>query len=169
MSGFNIFSNKLNNLFSNFTKSSKEECAEKNQEDEDLDDVFSGDEDSYTASNRALWRAVILQSIIDILNNSSRTENKIAKIEAKQWVFKDNDDFFEVCNLAGYNAKYVRKKIMEIMRQNLVSKIVINKMYKEEKFDLNINNLNSTNHYDQNYNYQRNKFFNYEKKVMFGY
>jgi len=88
-----------------------------------------------------LWRAVILQAIIDILNNSSRTENKIAKIEAKQWVFQDNEDFVQICHLAGYNIKYVRTKIMEIMRQNLVSKIIINKIYKEDKFVLNINSI----------------------------
>lgn len=161
MSGFNIFSNKLNNLFSAFNKSSKEDCEKNNNDDVGKDNISVNDENSYLTTNRSLWRAVILQSIIDILNNSSRTENKIAKIEAKQWMFKDNDDFHEVCNLAGYNARYVRKKVMEIMRQNLVSKIIINKMYKdkEEKFSLNINNLSaSESHHDQ--------FFSYEKKVI---
>jgi hypothetical protein len=157
MSGFNIFSNKLNNLFNAFSdKEKKQKCEDKFNKKES---ISSDDENSYIITNRSLWRAVILQSIIDIINNSSRTENKIAKIEAKQWVFKENDDFYEVCNLAGYNAKYVRKKIMEIMRQNLVSKIIINKMYKEEKFNLNINYLQE-NH---------KKLFNYEKKIAFNY
>ena len=157
MSGFNIFSNKLNNLFSAFgNKEKKQKCEIKDREKED---ISIDDENSYLVTNRSLWRAVLLQSIIDIINNSSRTENKIAKIEAKQWIFKENDDFYEVCNLAGYNAKYVKKKIMEIMRQNLVSKIIINKMYKEEKFNLNINNIGG--------DYRRS--FDYEKKVMFQY
>ena len=134
MSGFNIFSNTLSDLFSN---------ASSNDESNSTKGF-----DSYLNQNRALWRAVILQAIIDILNNSSRTENKIAKIEAKQWIFQNNEDFQEICYLAGYSTKYVRTKIMEIMRQNLVSKIVINKIYKEEKFIFNINyncNLNQNN------------------------
>jgi hypothetical protein len=157
MSGFNIFSNKLNNLFNAFgSKDKRQKCEEASCEKEG---ISVDDENSYLTTNRSLWRAVILQSIIDIVNNSSRTENKIAKIEAKQWVFKENEDFYEVCNLAGYNAKYVRKKIMEIMRQNLVSKIIINKMSKEEKCNFNV--INGGDNY--------RKSFDYEKKIMFNY
>ncbi len=155
MSGFNIFSNKFHNLLSALNKKdtkSKNDDLSQNEESS-KEQISSTNDDSYLVANRSLWRAVILQAIIDIVNNSSRTENKIAKIEAKQWVFKENDDFYEVCNLAGYTVKYVRKKIMEVMRQNLVSKIVINKMCKEEKFILNAN---------ENYS----PAFDYEKKVM---
>ena len=155
MSGFNIFSNKFNNLLSALNKkdtaSNKDDVSQ--NEANSKEGISSTNDDSYLVANRSLWRAVILQAIIDIVNNSSRTENKIAKIEAKQWVFKENDDFYEVCHLAGYTVKYVRKKIMEIMRQNLISKIVINKMCKEEKFIFNTNENCSP-------------AFDYEKKVM---
>jgi hypothetical protein len=145
MSGFNIFSNTLNDLFNNVS-SSNDEC-----------ETPKNDIEVYMNQNRSLWRAVILQTIIDILNNSSRTENKIAKIEAKQWVFYDNDDFKQVCNLAGYNIKYVRKKIMEIMRQNLISKIVINKIHREEKFSSFVND----NCFDNNFYEKKIQYFNY--------
>ena len=117
MMNFNIFSNSFEDIFKN------------NSSEKD-----NNQSDSYLTQNRALWKAVILQSIIDIINSACRTENKIAKIEAKQWVFTDNEDFKQVCHLAGYTVPYVRKKIMEIMRQNMISKIIINKSHKEDKF-----------------------------------
>ena len=144
MSGFNIFSSNLNDLFNN--QSSDEELESSKSEIE-----------TYMYQNRSLWRAVILQTIIDILNNSARTENKIAKIEAKQWVFYDNEDFKQVCHLAGYNTQYVRKKIMEIMRQNLISKIIINKIHKEEKFS----SVSRENSFDNNFYEKKVQYFNY--------
>lgn len=63
---------------------------------------------------RALWRAVILQSVLDIVNNSSRTEEKIARRAAHSWLFDNYDDFITVCNIAEYSPDYVRRKAKDV-------------------------------------------------------
>ncbi len=136
MSSFNIFSE-------NFKKILQNSSAKNTQNENSGSEKFQ--EDKFTIAQRALWRAVILQAIIDLLNESSRTENKIAKIEAKKWFFTNNDDFEYVCFMAGYKVNYIRKKVMEIMRKNLCTKIIINKHNankknpKENKFFLIVN------------------------------
>jgi hypothetical protein len=142
MSGFNIFSDSFGDVLGKSSTGSGN-----NSSSDDTTETGV----SYLRQNRSLWRAVILQAIIDILNNSSRTENKIAKIEAKQWVFQDNEHFSQICYLAGYTTQYVREKIMKIMRKNLASKIIINRIYaedREEKFVFNLD-FQQQNPYEQ--------------------
>jgi hypothetical protein len=133
MTSFNIFSENLTKILKNTgIKSSKNEISGS----ENFQD------DKFFLSQRALWRAVILQAIIDILNESSRTENKIAKLEAKKWIFTNNEDFEYVCLMAGYKINFIRKKILEIMRKSLCAKVIINQHAankKENKFFLIVN------------------------------
>jgi hypothetical protein len=132
MGGFNIFSENL-------TKILKGSSSKTNQNETTGSEKLH--DDKFFLSQRALWRAVILQSIIDILNQSTRTENKIAKLEAKKWIFTNNEDFEYVCSMAGYKVNYIRKKVMEIMRRSLSTKIIINNHCKdkENKFFLIVN------------------------------
>jgi hypothetical protein len=139
MSDFNIFSSDLSKFLHNPNPSNKEQ------------NIKSKNDDNFLLFNRALWRAVILQAIIDIINESSRTESKVAKIEAKKWVFIDNEDFDNVCLMAGYKKDYIRKKIMDIMRKSIFSKKVLINTHcssknnnKENKFYIIVNwNLNA--------------------------
>ena len=142
MCSFNIFSDNLKSIF----KSS----AGRNN------DNIHESQDKIVSFQRALWRAVILQSILDLLNNSSRTENKMAKIQAKHWIFTNNEHFKDVCSMAGYQRDFVRKKILELMRKNIFcsffknknrrgsKKTDLNEANKENKFFLIVNwHLNS--------------------------
>ena len=67
---------------------------------------------------RALWRAVIMQAMIDIENNSSRTEDRMAKAKAISWFLYPSKDFYTVCMLADYDCKYVIQKAKELINQN---------------------------------------------------
>ena len=111
---FNIFSENFSNIFNGVESKTSQDS----KDNENFDKVKS--------SNKALWRAVILQSIIDILNNSSRTENKIAKLEAKKWIFSDDEDFQYACQMAGYKMEFVRYKVLNIMRKNLKTRVILN-------------------------------------------
>ena len=64
---------------------------------------------------RAMWRAVILQAFIDITNNYTRTEDKIAKYNAKSWLLKMSNDFIDVCVLADYDPYFVMQKAKEVI------------------------------------------------------
>ncbi len=66
--------------------------------------------------HRALWRAVIMQAMTDIINNYSRTEDKIEKEFALRWIMEGREDFQMVCSMAEYSPRYVQKQAREIMR-----------------------------------------------------
>ena len=59
----------------------------------------------------ALWRAVILQAVIDASTTAKRTERQIAKKSALKWFNKDNKDFLFVCSQAMLPVDYVLKKV----------------------------------------------------------
>ncbi|KJV69076.1 hypothetical protein [Candidatus Neoehrlichia procyonis] len=70
----------------------------------------------------SLWGAVILQAMIDLNSNYKRTENKLEKIKAFNWINDLHDDFITVCYFAGYSPVYVRKKARKVMLKVLNSK-----------------------------------------------
>lgn len=74
---------------------------------------------AYTPKEPALWRAVILQAIIDSLSEAKRTENKVEKERAKAWLLNMSNDFIEVCNMAGYSPYYVREKAKFILENKI--------------------------------------------------
>ncbi len=59
---------------------------------------------------RALWRAVIVQQLMDASSNSQKREMKLIKAQAISWLSGTSDDFFEVCTLADLSPDYVREK-----------------------------------------------------------
>ncbi len=66
---------------------------------------------------QSLWRAVILQAVIDACSRSKKKVNKIERKKAQSWLLDMSDDFISVCNMANYNPHYVRRKAKEIMIQ----------------------------------------------------
>lgn len=63
------------------------------------------------ANEKSLWKAVIMQAVLDIMNSSARTENIVAKQEAISWFSLRNPNFLKVCEYADLNAKWVLKKV----------------------------------------------------------
>lgn len=62
-------------------------------------------------SEIALWKAVIMQSVLDLMSTSKRTEEVLAKKTAKSWLDKNNSNFLTVCQLADLEPGWVLKKI----------------------------------------------------------
>ncbi len=58
----------------------------------------------------SLWRAVILQSILDRLTQSKRGEDIMARKQAKNWMNLQNKDFLAVCGFAQLEADFVIRK-----------------------------------------------------------
>lgn len=56
----------------------------------------------------ALWRAVIVQQIMDAKTTSRNPEKCSLKSRALEWLFHDESDFAMVCDLAGWEPDYVR-------------------------------------------------------------
>ena len=59
----------------------------------------------------ALWKAVIMQSVLDLMSTSKRTEVFLAKKSAGTWLDKRNVNFVTVCNYANLEPDWVLKKI----------------------------------------------------------
>jgi len=66
---------------------------------------------------KALWKAVIMQSVLDTMNTSARTEHKMAKYDALNWLNVKNPYFLWVCENADLNPAWVLNKI-KIALQN---------------------------------------------------
>jgi hypothetical protein len=65
---------------------------------------------------RALWRAVITQALMDAGSNSNKIEFKKEKARAISWLNGDSEDFIEVCEMAGLEPCYVKKKAKEAIK-----------------------------------------------------
>ncbi|MBL0726032.1 MAG: hypothetical protein JJW01_03705 [Alphaproteobacteria bacterium] len=59
------------------------------------------------AGEIGLFRAIIMQALIDCVNHSKRTEDKLAKQQALEWFREDNTDFILVCQFAQLNHNWV--------------------------------------------------------------
>ncbi|MBF8246937.1 MAG: hypothetical protein ISN64_03025 [Rickettsia sp.] len=66
-----------------------------------------------------LYRAIILQAIIDATNTSDAKIPKILEKEAKNWIFNSNEDFDIICENANINPEYVRKISSKTIELNL--------------------------------------------------
>ena len=51
----------------------------------------------------SMFRAVIMQALLDIGSNSKRTEDKVAKNQALSWFDIKNKDFLMVCDFANFD------------------------------------------------------------------
>jgi hypothetical protein len=75
-------------------------------------------EDKPTDPCTALWRAVIMQALIDAGNNFKRAEYKNYKAQAISWLSGNSDDFLEVCMLADMEPDYVKKMTKLALARN---------------------------------------------------
>lgn len=80
-------------------------------------EILNNNDDKFCVY-RALWRAVITQALQDAGNNFKNPEFKSIKAKAIAWLHSDSDDFMEVCLMAGYDPKYVKKRAKEAIKRN---------------------------------------------------
>jgi hypothetical protein len=62
-----------------------------------------------------LWRAVINMAISDALNKRLNAWDRRA---ALHWLWRDNVDFFVVCDLAGVEPEAIRRGFLQGMKRN---------------------------------------------------
>ncbi|KJV65484.1 MULTISPECIES: hypothetical protein [Ehrlichia] len=71
-------------------------------------------------SYQSMWKAVILQAIIDSTSNYRRMENKLEKVKATNWLNDFSKDFITVCHFAGYNPLNIQSKTKSIISNNRI-------------------------------------------------
>jgi hypothetical protein len=66
----------------------------------------------------ALWRAVIMQALVDATTNYKKRDYKYIKAQARSWLAGNSDDFYEVCELANYEPSYLKKMIKKVLTES---------------------------------------------------
>ena len=93
--------------------------------------IFSSDVDKDATPEEKLWRAVLYQGVFEALSfrHNAIPLTDTEKKERLSWLKLDNPDFLEVCENAGYNARYIYKQIRKVIKNNeLETKVQINPM-----------------------------------------
>jgi hypothetical protein len=67
---------------------------------------------------RGVWRAVILQALMDAACMSHKKENIQAREEALIWLRGTSQDFYTVCHHAGFEPEYVRRMVRACLERN---------------------------------------------------
>ena len=71
----------------------------------------------YNASpDIVLRKAIIMQAVIDATNISDSKEAKKLEIEAKAWIFGNDETFKTICIEAGIEASFIAKITKEIIK-----------------------------------------------------
>ncbi|HSQ97271.1 MAG TPA: hypothetical protein VLL98_00965, partial [Rickettsiales bacterium] len=66
----------------------------------------------------ALWKAVILQALVDLQSNSKKKIANTYRIKALMWFNLKNENFIKICNLADLDPKYVSQKAKKVKENN---------------------------------------------------
>lgn len=69
-----------------------------------------------------LWRAVIIQAILDIRNNGSRVMDRVNRAKAILWMNPNKKDFVNVCQMAEMNPQRVYQYKLKILKQQNIQK-----------------------------------------------
>ncbi len=64
---------------------------------------------------RGLWRAVIMQAVVDASSKSNNRRAISRSKKAHEWLKKDND-FVATCEMADMEPKYVQSKVDQYFR-----------------------------------------------------
>jgi hypothetical protein len=73
---------------------------------------------SFADHEPALWKAVITQALMDAASNSAKSEAKKHRREALEWLLGESSDFESVCDHAGLDPAYVRRRAREALARN---------------------------------------------------
>ena len=75
-----------------------------------------------TSPERRLYKAILMQAIIDSSNTSNDRVPKKLELEAKNWIFGNSKYFREVCDKADMNPEYIMKIAKKAIKVNLEKK-----------------------------------------------
>lgn len=72
-------------------------------------------EGSFADHEQDVWRAVITQALMDAASQSRKSEAKRTRKDALQWLLTDSRDFEAVCDNAGFDPGYIRRRAKEAL------------------------------------------------------
>jgi hypothetical protein len=72
---------------------------------------------SFADHEPGLWRAVITQALMDAASQSRKSEAKQSRAAALKWLLTDSPDFEAVCDNAGFEPGYVRRRAKEALER----------------------------------------------------
>lgn len=70
---------------------------------------------SFADHEPGLWRAVITQALMDAASQSKKSEAKRSRRDALEWLLSNSRDFEAVCDNAGFDPGYVRRRAKEAL------------------------------------------------------
>jgi hypothetical protein len=70
---------------------------------------------SFADHEPGLWRAVITQALMDAASQSKKPEAKRSRRDALNWLLSNTRDFEAVCDNAGFDPGYVRRRAKEAL------------------------------------------------------
>lgn len=76
------------------------------------------DEDLY--GYVALWRAVFAQAIMDAKSRRTKKEYDYIRHSALNWLLSNQKDFKTVCEFAGYEPDYLRRRVREAQQRGFI-------------------------------------------------
>lgn len=84
--------------------------------------VLCDDVDSYNPvqHEQAMWRAVIVQSLMDAASTSKKPELMVWRREAEVWLRGNTSDFYTVCYHAGLEPDFVREMAATALKNGCV-------------------------------------------------
>lgn len=87
--------------------------------------VSSEQEIEITADNDlhgyvALWRAVFAQAIMDAKSRRTKKEYDYIRHSALSWLLDNHKDFKTVCEFAGYEPDYLRRRVREAQQRGFI-------------------------------------------------
>lgn len=84
---------------------------------QDHNNVCVSHEGNEVTGEGALWRAVITQALMDVANQSKRSDERMERARALVWFSLKNPDFILVCALADLDHHYVLKQAKEAIKR----------------------------------------------------
>ena len=73
---------------------------------------------SFADHEPGLWRAVITQALMDAASQSRKLEARRTRDAALNWLLSNDRDFESVCDNAGFDPGYVRRRAKEALARN---------------------------------------------------
>ncbi len=68
-----------------------------------------------TAAEQALWRAVVVQALMDASSMSKKAEMQQYRREAQVWLRGNSENFLTVCHYAGFDPECTREMIKQAL------------------------------------------------------
>ena len=70
---------------------------------------------SFADHEQGIWRAVITQALMDAASQSQKSEARRTRSDALNWLLSNTSDFEAVCDNAGFDPDYIRRRAKEAL------------------------------------------------------